>query len=205
MYTYIYIYIHTRIYTYIYIYIYTYCYTYMHIYTNPDNDNIPSKPWTQIPSVGIRVLPEVTTDFGYEFCFEAPNGSVKWYKARPRLAVWWRALIGPGSWLKLGWRWMESIFELVKCDVIKWLSHVQKFRVISLVFSAILCKMEHMSGSHSFRTAARSQVSRIFTWSNHRNTIGNHRKTRGKWWFYGIWWDLPSGNDKHSCGLNHHV
>ena len=24
---------------------------------------------------------EVTTDFGYEFCFEAPNGSVKWYKA----------------------------------------------------------------------------------------------------------------------------
>ena len=27
-------------------------------------------------------LSEVTTDFGYEFCFEAPNGSVKWYKAR---------------------------------------------------------------------------------------------------------------------------
>ena len=24
---------------------------------------------------------QVTTDFGYEFCFEAPNGSVKWYKA----------------------------------------------------------------------------------------------------------------------------
>ena len=23
---------------------------------------------------------KVTTDFGYEFCFEAPNGSVKWYK-----------------------------------------------------------------------------------------------------------------------------
>lgn len=26
--------------------------------------------------------PQVTTDFGYEFCFEAPNGSVKWYKVR---------------------------------------------------------------------------------------------------------------------------
>ena len=32
-------------------------------------------------------LSEVTTDFGYEFCFEAPNGSVKWYKARRSLIV----------------------------------------------------------------------------------------------------------------------
>ena len=23
--------------------------------------------------------------------------------------------------------------------------------------------------------------------------LGNHRKTIGKWWFHGIWWDLPSG------------
>ena len=29
----------------------------------------------------LKVAAEVTTDFGYEFCFEAPNGSVKWYKA----------------------------------------------------------------------------------------------------------------------------
>ena len=29
-------------------------------------------------------------------------------------------------------------------------------------------------------------------------TIGkNHRKTIGKWWFYGILWDLPSGVIKH--------
>lgn len=27
----------------------------------------------------------VTTDFGYEFCFEAPNGSVKWYKVQGHL------------------------------------------------------------------------------------------------------------------------
>merc|ERR1719422_2475472 len=26
-----------------------------------------------------------TTDFGYEFCFEAPNGSVKWYKVQGHL------------------------------------------------------------------------------------------------------------------------
>ena len=25
--------------------------------------------------------------------------------------------------------------------------------------------------------------------------MGNHRKTIGKWWFNGIFWDLPSGND----------
>ena len=23
----------------------------------------------------------------------------------------------------------------------------------------------------------------------------NHRKTMGKWWLNGIWWELPSGND----------
>ena len=26
----------------------------------------------------------------------------------------------------------------------------------------------------------------------------NHRKTRGKWWFNGILWDLPYGNLLHS-------
>lgn len=42
---------------------------------------------------GVHVPPEklgerneiVTTDFGYEFCFEAPNGSVKWYKVQGHL------------------------------------------------------------------------------------------------------------------------
>ena len=26
-------------------------------------------------------LSKVNKEFGFEFCFEAPNGSVKWYKA----------------------------------------------------------------------------------------------------------------------------
>ena len=37
-----------------------------------------------------------------------------------------------------------------------------------------------------------------------RKTIGNHRKTMGKWWFSGILWDLPSGYVKITME-NHHV
>ena len=33
----------------------------------------------------------------------------------------------------------------------------------------------------------------------------NHRKTIGNWWFYEIWWDLPSGNLLHSELENHYV
>ena len=47
------------------------------------------------------------------------------------------------------------------------------------------------------------------TWRRHfccpvmRKTMGNHRKTIGKWWFYGILWDLPSGYVKIAVE-NHH-
>mmetsp|Transcript_74972 Transcript_74972/g.194952 ORF Transcript_74972/g.194952 Transcript_74972/m.194952 type:complete len:1085 (+) Transcript_74972:172-3426(+) len=36
----------------------------------------------KVGGVGTAVF---TTDFGYEFCFEAPNGSVKWYKVQGHL------------------------------------------------------------------------------------------------------------------------
>ena len=39
------------------------------------------KPVLSQHNQNFKVAAEVTTDFGYEFCFEAPNGSVKWYKA----------------------------------------------------------------------------------------------------------------------------
>ena len=50
-------------------------------------------------------------------------------------------------------------------------------------------------------------VPAIYPLVNHRKTIGkpeeNHRKTvttTGKWWFYGILWDLPSGNETLLAG-----
>ena len=30
----------------------------------------------------------------------------------------------------------------------------------------------------------------------------NHRKTRGKWWFHGSWWDLPYGKLWHKYGIS---
>ena len=40
-----------------------------------------------------------------------------------------------------------------------------------------------------------------FPWHLNRwSWLENHRKTIGTWWFNGIWWDLPSGNDWHSYG-----
>jgi len=39
----------------------------------------------QVPPEKLSSTEIVTTDFGYEFCFEAPNGSVKWYKVQGHL------------------------------------------------------------------------------------------------------------------------
>ena len=47
------------------------------------------------------------------------------------------------------------------------------------------------------------RISEVATWDG--SSWENHRKTIGKWWFngdlmgfYGILWDVPSGNDSYS-------
>ena len=47
------------------------------------------------------------------------------------------------------------------------------------------------------------QKTHISYQSNHRKTIGKPWKTIGKWWFDGILWDLPSGNQTWLAGKPH--